>query len=253
MYEDSQQRGSAYLIAEIPGRDRPRERLERLGSEALSDSELLAILLRTGRRGRSVLDLSRDVLGRFNDSLDALASATVPELRSVHGIGQAKAVEIRAAFELAKRLAKGRLTAERLRFSDPVVVADYMREELRTLHQEELRALLLDTKHFLIRQVNITRGLVNCAHAHAREVFRAAIRESATRIVLVHNHPSGDPTPSDEDIQVTEKLVQAGKIIGIDVADHVIIGKRTVARPVDFLSMRREKLVEGLGTGRKAN
>lgn len=233
---------STYLIAEMPDHERPRERLESVGADALSDTELMAILLRTGRAGRSVIDLARDVLNAFQGDLSKIAQAGLNELREIRGIGRAKAIEIRAAFTLAHRLSI-REKKQAPRLESPASVADLMREYFRPKQQEEFHALLLDTKHALMRDECITVGLVDRSQAHAREVFRTAIRESCSRLILAHNHPSGDPTPSAQDISCTKNLVSAGKIIGIQVLDHVIIGARTVDRPRDFLSMREENLM----------
>jgi DNA repair protein RadC len=233
----------AYLIAEMPDHERPRERLARAGADALSDTELLAILLRTGRSGRSVLDVARDLLIAFGGSLDRIAHAAVAELSAVPGIGPAKALEVHAAFALAKRLS-ARHRPDRARLESPAQVADIMREELRGKTQEEFHVLLLDTKHVLIKDVRATVGLLDRSQVHAREVFRGAIQESCSRVILVHNHPSGDPTPSAQDVACTRNLVSAGKIIGIDVLDHVVIGLPTESRPRDFISMREEGLLE---------
>jgi DNA repair protein RadC len=232
----------AHLIAELPDRERPRERLVAKGADSLSDTELLAILLRSGPRGRSVLLLARDLLAAFDGDLARLAAAAVGELRQVRGIGPAKAVEIHAAFALARRLA-AHMSGERPRLEGPAEVAALLRETFRNAKQEVFHALLLDTKHFLIRDEQVTIGLVDRSHVHAREVFRSAIRESCSRIILAHNHPSGDPTPSAQDISCTRNLVAAGKVVGIDVLDHVVIGQRTPTRSRDYMSFREENLL----------
>ena len=231
-----------YRIAELPDHERPRERLLKKGAHSLSDSELLAILLRSGTAGCSVLDLSREILQTFGGNLDQLAAASVKELCAVRGVGVAKAVEIAAAFALAGRLCEFNGN-DSPRLESPSDVAGLMRELFRNKKQEEFHVLLLDTKHHLIRDECITVGLVDRSQVHAREVFRGAIRESCSRVLLVHNHPSGDPTPSSHDIACTRNLVSAGKIIGIDVLDHVVIGRRTMSRPIDHLSFREEKLL----------
>lgn len=231
-----------YLIAEMPDQERPRERLEAAGAHSLSDTELLAILLRTGRAGRSVIDVARDVLTTFGGDLSRIAMASLTELQQIRGIGRAKAIEIRAAFTLAHRLST-REKHQRPKLESPAAVADLMREHFRPKKQEEFHALLLDTKHSLLRDECITVGLVDRSQVHAREVFRNAIRESCSRIILTHNHPSGDPTPSAQDISCTKNLVSAGKIVGIQILDHVIIGARTAERPRDYLSMREENLM----------
>ncbi|OGV68725.1 MAG: hypothetical protein A3K19_13240 [Lentisphaerae bacterium RIFOXYB12_FULL_65_16] len=231
------------MIAEMPNHERPRERLLGKGADSLKDDELLAILLRTGTRGRSVLDLARDVLKAFDDDLTRLAGASVTELCRVRGIGRAKAVELHAAFGLARRLAE-RQAGDRPLLRGPAEVADLLRERFRDAKQEEFLLLLLDAKHYLLRPPErITIGLLDRSQVHAREVFRVAIRESCARIVLAHNHPSGDPTPSAEDIACTRDLVAAGKLIGIEVMDHVVLGRKTLARLKDYLSFREERLI----------
>jgi len=226
-------------IADLPVQERPRERLVRLGPEALTEAELIAILLRTGRRGRSVLDVARDLLHRFDNDLDRLSRADIDELAAVRGIGMAKAVELRAAFALARRLLdlQGRdLPA----VNSPEEVARFMGEVFRGVRQEEFHVLFLDTRNHLIGQRRITVGLLDRSHIHAREVFREAIKASARSVILVHNHPSGDPTPSPEDIATTRNLIEAGKIVGIEVLDHVIIGRRTRSHPEGYVSLKRK-------------
>ena len=242
-YEDTPfcDRG-VHLIAELPERERPRERMLSQGADALSDTELVALVLRNGLHGRSVLSLARDVMEAFRGDLGHLAKATIGELRGIRGIGIAKAVELCAAFTLAKRLAAQR-TPERCKVGAPAEVLGLFKEHFRGLMQEEFHALLLNTKHYLMRDECITLGLVDRSQVHAREVFRTAIREGCSRIVLVHNHPSGDPTPSPQDIICTQQLVEAGKIIGIAVIDHVIIARPGVRQGRQYLSFREEGLL----------
>lgn len=229
-----------YLIAEMPDGERPRERLERHGAETLSDAELLAILLRTGRAGRSVIDVARDTVSHFEHDLKKIAEASLTEIQKIPGIGTAKAIEIKAAFTLAKRLSS-REQQQIPRLESPKEVADLMREKFRDKKQEEFHVLLLDTKHGLLRDEIVTLGLVDRSQVHAREVFRSAIKESCSRIIVTHNHPSGDPAPSDQDIKCTKNLVEAGKIIGIELLDHVVIGSKAGSRERDFVSLREAK------------
>jgi DNA repair protein RadC len=234
--------GREYLIARLPQQERPRERLLNKGSEYLSDIELLAIVLRSGPAGMSTLDLARSLLQRFNGDLAELAAAPPVELAQVKGIGPAKAAELKATFALAARLSE-HIRRERPRISSPESAADFFREKLRGRTQEELHALLLDAKNRVIRDVTVSVGLLDRSPAHAREVFREAIRHSCAKVLLVHNHPSGDPTPSKLDITCTKHLAAAGKTVGIEVIDHIIIGFRTAARPKDFVSMREMGLM----------
>lgn len=230
------------LIADLPGHERPRERLLHQGSDALSETELLAILLRTGRRGVSVLDVARHLLREFDGSLNRLATASVSELRRVPGIGPAKAIEIHAAFALARRLAASAEQCLRS-LTEPASVHDLFRERFRTATQEEFYVLLLDAKNQLLRSERITLGLVDRTQIHPREVFRSAIRENCSRVILVHNHPSGDPTPSAQDIAANRQLTEAGKIVGIEVLDHVVIGNPARAHSRPFVSFRQENLI----------
>ncbi len=233
---------SAWMIAEMPEHERPRERLLRAGPEALSNTELLAILLRTGRAGRSVLEVARSLLAAFDGDLVRVALATIEELRQIPGIGQTKAIELHAAFSLARRFSRlqGKETP---RLENPAAVADYMRETLRGKSQEEFHVLLLDTRNGVLRDECVTVGLLDRSPIHAREVFRRAIRDACSRLILVHNHPSGDPAPSPQDLESTRKLVEAGKIVGIEVLDHVVVGG--CARPgrIDYFSLKENGLM----------
>ncbi|MCK5802571.1 MAG: DNA repair protein RadC [Lentisphaeria bacterium] len=230
------------MIAEMPQRERPRERLLKRGVDALSDTELLAILLRCGRRGRSVLALAGDVLSAFGGDLGRLSVAAVPELTRVSGIGQAKAVELHAAFGLGRRMAEQR-EGETPVLDSPACVARFLTSRFSSLRQEEFHALLLDTKNRLLKDCLVTLGLVDRSLCHPREVFRHAIAESATRVLLAHNHPSGDPTPSAGDIQCTTQLAKAGEIIGIQVVDHVIVGGRPRDDCPPFISFQEKHLL----------
>ncbi len=230
------------MIAEMPSHERPRERLLQSGPDALSNTELLAILLRTGRAGHSVIEVARNLLKAFDGDLVRIATATIGELRKVEGIGPTKAVELHAAFSLARRFS--RLERKRPpRLENPGAVADYMRETLRGKSQEEFHVLLLDIRQGVMRDECVTVGLVDRSPIHAREVFRRAIREACSRIILVHNHPSGDPSPSPQDLDSTRKLCEAGKIIGIEILDHIIMGDARNGRHQDYLSMKEQGLI----------
>ncbi len=230
------------MIAEMPLSERPRERLLRDGAAGLSNTELLAILLRTGRAGRSVLEVARNLISAFDGDLKRVAEATVSELQQVPGIGPAKAVELNAAFSLAQRYSQLNKN-EAPRLEKPGDVANFMRETLRGKNQEEFHVLLLDVRQGVMRDECVTKGLVDRSPIHAREVFRRAIREACSRIILVHNHPSGDPSPSPQDIESTRKLSEAGKIIGIEILDHVIMGDVSNGRRKDHLSMKENGLM----------
>ncbi len=204
-----------------PEAERPRERLLQLGADKMSDAQLLGIILRTGAGGRTAVDLGRELLEKFGD-LAGVARAGVKELREVKGIGPAKAAEIKAAIELGRRHQKPAIAGAS--FCASQEVADYYQPRLRDLKKEEFRCVLLDTKNRLIREASVSTGSLTASLVHPRETFKSAVRESAAAVIFVHNHPSGDTKPSQEDILLTRRLVQAGDLLGIKVLDHVIVG-----------------------------
>ncbi len=209
-------------IREWPAGDRPRERLAALAPAALSGRELLAILLGSGSAGRTSLDLAAELLVRFG-SLRSLGSAEVPDLESVPGIGVARACAIVAAFELGRRTA-AEPAERRARICRPADVFRRLGPALRDRRQEEFWVLYLDTQNGILNERRVTIGLLNSSLIHPREVFAPAIVRAAASVILVHNHPSGDPDPSPEDLEVTFQLVESGRLIGIPVRDHIVIG-----------------------------
>ncbi|MCL6610616.1 MAG: DNA repair protein RadC [Peptococcaceae bacterium] len=209
-------------MKELPEDIRPRERLLKEGAEALSEIELLAILLGTGSREATALELASLVMARFK-SLRLLLDATVEELSEVKGVGPAKACQVKAALELARRLAQFS-GPPRPVIKSPDDAAGLVMEEMRHLDREHFRALLLNIRNQVIGVDKVSVGTLNSSAVHPRELFRNAIKRSAASVILVHNHPSGDPTPSREDLDITLRLSEAGKIIGIEVLDHIIIG-----------------------------
>ncbi len=211
-------------IKDWPVADRPREKLLLSGPATLSDTELLALILRTGHAGSgsSALDLSRQLLQRFG-SLRAMASAAATELCEVSGVGPAKAAEILALGELARRFAITPL-APGMRFTSSGAVFAHFHERLRDLKKEVFLSLLLDSKNRVLREIKVSEGSLNASIVHPREVFQPVIRESAAAVLFVHNHPSGDPAPSREDLELTERLREAGNLMGVRVLDHIIIG-----------------------------
>lgn len=220
-------------IAETPAVDRPRERLLRLGPGALTQSELLAILLATGRPGRSALDLAGDLLMQSTATLSGLARRPVADLARSRGVGAAKAARIAAALELGRRLQEeGRV--DRPRIASAADVYRWFAPRLVDLAAEEFHVLALDTQSAVLRDLLITRGILNGSLVHPREVFRGAIAEAAAGIILAHNHPSGDPTPSPDDRAITRQLVEAGRILDMPVYDHIIIGS---GRYLSFVEM----------------
>ena len=215
---------SPLRLRELPRTERPRERLKDLGAQALSSSELLAIVIGAGTARGSALALAHEVLSRAGGSWRRLAAQPVAALTSVHGLGPARAVAIHAALEIGRRMAaEARDEGAPLRSPRDVWLAYATR--LEDLPVEEFHVAVLDAQHRLDRDITITRGILNSSLVHPREVFREAIAERAAAIVLVHNHPSGDPTPSADDRSITAQLVAAGRILDIPVADHVVIGR----------------------------
>jgi len=211
-------------IRELPRTDRPRERLMDLGAHALSTAELLAIVVGSGGRGRSALSVGQDVLASARGSLRHLASRPVAELTSHLGVGRARAVVIHAALELGRRMA-AESRDESAPIRSPRDVVALFAPRLEDLPVEEFHVAVLDAQHRMERDITITRGILNSSLVHPREVFREAIAERAAAIILVHNHPSGDPAPSADDRNITEQLVNAGRLLDIPVHDHVIIGR----------------------------
>src|SRR5436309_12438967 len=215
---------TALSIRELPRSERPRERLSDLGAQALSSAELLAILLGSGGAGRTALQVGHAVLAGAGGSLRRIAMQPVAVLTVVRGVGSARAASIHAALELGRRMAaEAREDGAPVR--SPRDVVELFAPRLEDLPLEEFHVAVLDSQHRLERDITVTRGLLNSSLVHPREVFREAIAERAAAIILVHNHPSGDPTPSPDDRVVTEQLVQAGKVLDIPVQDHVIIGR----------------------------
>jgi len=223
-------------IKDLPKTARPRERLVELGADALLPGELIAILLRTGMKGRSAIEIGEEMVRKFG-TLDALSRASIEELKSIKGVGRDKAVALKAAFTLARRLVK-ELSGDAPLLDNPERIADYLREENRAYEVEQFQAVLLNARRKLIRVVQISQGIVDSLLVHPREVFRLAIAANAAGVVLVHNHPSGDPTPSEADIRATRDLIRAGQLLKIEVLDHVILGRRTAENSRDYVSLR---------------
>ncbi len=207
-----------------PEDERPRERLLKHGPSSLSDANLLAIIIRSGEGGRSAVDIGRELLEKF-DSLAGIEQAGIAELREIPGIGPAKAAEIKAAIELGKRFQKlGSSIASREPLCSSDNVVQYYRSRMKDAKKEFFHCVLLDTKHKIIRDEQVSVGSLTASIVHPRDTFRAAVRESAAAVIFVHNHPSGDTRPSQEDLLLTKRLVQAGEMLGIRVLDHIIVG-----------------------------
>src|SRR6266545_3057730 len=212
-----------YRIMDLHESDRPRERLAALGPQALSNAELIAILLRVGVKGENAVTVGQRLLNKFG-GLSGLHRAPFKELMDQHGLGEAKASQIKAAIELGRRLPL-EAPEERATINSPADAAALVQYEMSALEQEHLRVLLLDTKNHVLDIVEVYRGSVNMSQVRVGEVFKAAIRRNATAVIVVHNHPSGDATPSPDDVAVTRAFVQAGKLIDVDVLDHLVIGQ----------------------------
>lgn len=227
---------SAMRLKDQPASERPRERLVEKGADALSHAELVAILLRTGLKGANVVEVASELVQKYG-SLQALAGASLKDLQTVKGIGRDKAVTLMAAFTLARKMAE-ELRREAPLLDTPEAVAALMREDARLRAVETFQILLLNTRRRLMGVVKIADGTLDTILVHPREVFRPAIAANAAAIVLLHNHPSGETSPSEADIKVTRDLIRAGQLLKIEVLDHVILGRATQERPKDYMSLR---------------
>ncbi len=218
-------------IRELPAEDRPREKLIAKGAEALTNRELIAILLRTGLPGKNAVEVGGEILNKYQ-TLGALCRVPVRELEKIRGVGRVKAIHLAAAFKLAERMAKEKVSAQKI--DTPELVYELLGAELRALEKESLRVLLLDTRYQLREIVQISLGSVNESIAHPREIFRPAIASSAYAVIVVHNHPSGDPSPSAADHSLTRRLAEAAELLQIKLLDHVIIGAPAEGRAAYF-------------------
>jgi len=216
-------KGSSFTIHDLPRQERPRERLQKFGAEALSAQELLALVIGRGIPKKSVMNIAQELLARFGN-VKAIGQATIEELSQIKGIGLAKAAQIKASFELGRR---EELEPELKNFDikDPESVVKAIRASIKDKAKEHFKLILLNPRNKIIGISTIAIGTLNASLVHPREVFKDAIVHSAASVVLAHNHPSGDPEPSEDDIEITKKLVESGKILGIEVIDHIIIGK----------------------------
>jgi DNA repair protein RadC len=221
-------------IKDLPVEERPRERLVRAGEGALSTAELLAIILRTGVGGESVLDMARRLLSQYG-GLPGLARASFAELRAERGLGPAKTAQLKAALELGRRMLLA-TPEDRFVVRSPADVAQLLIAEMAHLEQEHFRVLYLDTRNRLLGSETVYVGSLNASHIRVGEVFRDAVKRNCATIIVAHNHPSGDPTPSPEDVEVTRRLIAAGDLLSIEVLDHLIIGQQR------FVSMRERGL-----------
>lgn len=229
------ERMDSLLIRDFPNDERPSERFVKQGPESLANHELLALLIQTGSKNESVLTLANKLLVHF-DGLRLLKDASLDELKEMKGIGTAKAIQLMAAIELGRRVSNLEFT-DRYCIRSPEDAAKYMMNEMRFLTQEHFVCLYLNTKNQVMHKQVVFIGSLNASIVHPREVYKEAFRRSAASIICLHNHPSGDPSPSREDIEVTKRLVECGKIIGIDLLDHIIIGENK------FISLKEKGYV----------
>ena len=216
----------SFTIHDLPRSERPRERLFKLGSEALSAQEILALILGRGIKGESVMVTSQKLLSRFGN-LKGIANASIEELTQINGIGPAKAAQIKAAVELSKRLEADAGESQKPAVKSPEDVVNIVKSQLKGKKKEHFLVLCLDTRNRLINCKPVSVGSLDTSIVHPREVFREALSSSAASVIFVHNHPSGDPEPSEEDVELTKRLAKAGEIIGIDVLDHIIVCDRS--------------------------
>lgn len=228
-----------YKMKDIPNEDRPYERCLREGVEALSDAELLSVIIRTGSRDESSLELASQILALNypREGILGLLHLSLPELMSLKGIGQVKGIQLLCVGELSKRIWKRKILEEPLKLTEPEAVAAYFREQVRHSTREEFHVMLFDTKMNLIREVALSEGTVNASMASPRDIFIEALRYRAVSIILVHNHPSGDPEPSSQDIRLTKRIRETGELIDIPVLDHIIIGDSS------FVSLKERRLL----------
>ncbi len=212
----------------LPKEERPYERCMRHGAEQLSDRELLAVLLRTGAKGRTVLELTGELLklSPEKEGFTGLRRRSLEELSAVRGIGKVKAVQLKCVLELARRMAREE-AGQGIFFRTPAMIAEYYMEDLRHLEQEVLLLLMLNQKGRLLREKYMFKGTVNASMVSPREIFLEALSSRAVQIILLHNHPSGDASPSREDLNATRRVAEAGELLGISLADHIIIGGHT--------------------------
>jgi DNA repair protein RadC len=212
-----------YRIRDLHESDRPRERLTALGPQALSNAELIAILLRVGVTGESAVHVGQRLLNKFG-GLTGLHRAPLADIKKQHGLGDAKAAQIKAAIELGRRLTL-EAPEERPSINSPADAAALVSYEMSALEQEHLRVILLDRRNRVLETVEVYKGSVNSSQVRIGEVFKEAVRKNASAVVVIHNHPSGDPTPSPDDVAVTRAIVQAGKLLDVEVLDHLVIGQ----------------------------
>ncbi|MGN0371299.1 MAG: DNA repair protein RadC [Enterocloster sp.] len=228
-----------FTMKQLPKEDRPYEKCLRLGPEALSDAELLAVIIRTGSREDTSLELAAKILalGSPGEGLLGLLHRSLADFERIKGVGTVKAAQLLCVGELSRRIWKRKIRERSPVFEHPSAIADYYMEDMRHLEQEEIRVMYLNTKNTLIRDFLVSRGTVNASVVTPREILIEALRSLAVGMILVHNHPSGDPSPSREDVLLTKRIREAGELVGVVLIDHIIIGDRR------YLSFREQKIL----------
>ncbi len=226
----------SYTIKDLPVSERPREKLISYGVEALSNAELIALVITTGSLKDTAVELGQKVISMDSRGLAHLSEVSLEDLMKINGIGEAKATQILATIEIGKRISRFN-THDKIKVSSPHILANLLMDEMRYLNKEHFRIAILDTKNQILAIENISIGTLNASIVHPRDVFYASIRRSANSIILIHNHPSGDPEPSNEDINITNRLIEAGNLLGIKVLDHIIIGDRK------YISFKEKNLI----------
>lgn len=225
-----------YRIKDLPLSERPREKLISYGVEALSNAELLALIIKVGNQEETAVEVAQKILSRDNRGIAYLADVSLEELMEVKGIGESKACQILATIEIGKRLNRVG-PQDKVKVSSPIVLVNLLMDEMRYLCKEHFKIAILDTKNQILAIENISIGTLNASIVHPRDVFKISIKRNANSIILIHNHPSGDPNPSNEDISITNRLIDAGNLIGIKVLDHIIIGDNK------YISFKEKNLV----------
>lgn len=225
-------------VKELPVSEQPYEKCEKYGASALSDAELLAVIIRTGTKRQRAIDLAVNVLNysKTSSGLKSLNYLTIQDLTKINGIGRVKAIELLCLTELTKRMAKD-IHQDNIKFITPKSVADYYMQDMRHLTSERVLLLMMDSKSKLIKDMVISLGTVNTSIMPSREVFVQALKHESVNIILIHNHPSGDPSPSSEDIRVTKRMQEAGNLVGITLMDHIIIGDNR------YISLKEQGLI----------
>ncbi|AFS78020.1 DNA repair protein RadC [Gottschalkia acidurici 9a] len=218
---------SKYTMKDLPENERPTEKLVNHGAMSLSNSELIAVIIRTGSRDHSVIELANQLLSTREDGIASLADSSIEEIIRVKGIGNCKAAQILAAVELGKRIVLSEAKNKK-KITSPLDIVDFFMADMQYLKREHFKIVMLDTKNHIIGVEEISVGNLNSSIVHPREVYKQAIKRSSASIILVHNHPSGDPTPSKEDINITRRLMESGEILGIRVLDHIVIGHKNI-------------------------